>query len=80
MVHGSPGRVMTAPHWLRGVLLKPLRPGSRVFGFSSGAALNPNGSPLSDGHGADDVSRLTGLIDRGNGAPIERDQRPRRED
>jgi NAD(P)-dependent dehydrogenase (short-subunit alcohol dehydrogenase family) len=35
-------------HWLREVLLKPLRPGSRVIVFSSGAALN--GSPLSGGY------------------------------
>ena len=35
-------------HWLREVLLKPLRPGSRVVVFSSGAALN--GSPLSGGY------------------------------
>jgi 3-oxoacyl-[acyl-carrier protein] reductase len=31
-------------------LLKPLRPGSRVVVFSSGAALNPHGSPLSGGY------------------------------
>jgi 3-oxoacyl-[acyl-carrier protein] reductase len=36
--------------WLREALLKPLRPGSRVIVFSSGAALNPNGSPLSGGY------------------------------
>jgi NAD(P)-dependent dehydrogenase (short-subunit alcohol dehydrogenase family) len=35
-------------HWLREVLLKPLRPGSRVVVFSSGAALG--GSPLSGGY------------------------------
>jgi NAD(P)-dependent dehydrogenase (short-subunit alcohol dehydrogenase family) len=35
-------------HWLREALLKPLRPGSRVIVFSSGAALN--GSPLSGGY------------------------------
>jgi 3-oxoacyl-[acyl-carrier protein] reductase len=35
-------------HWLREALLKPLRPGSRVVVFSSGAALN--GSPLSGGY------------------------------
>ena len=34
--------------WLREALLKPLRPGSRVVVFSSGAALN--GSPLSGGY------------------------------
>jgi NAD(P)-dependent dehydrogenase (short-subunit alcohol dehydrogenase family) len=37
-------------HWLREALLKPLRPGSRVVVFSSGAALNTNGSPLSGGY------------------------------
>ncbi|MGH8834192.1 MAG: SDR family NAD(P)-dependent oxidoreductase [Actinomycetes bacterium] len=37
-------------HWLREALLKPLPPGSRVVVFSSGAALNPNGSPLSGGY------------------------------
>jgi NAD(P)-dependent dehydrogenase (short-subunit alcohol dehydrogenase family) len=37
-------------HWLREALLKPLRSGSRVVVFSSGAALNPNGSPLSGGY------------------------------
>ena len=37
-------------HWLREALLKPLRPGSRVVVFSSGAALNPTGSPLSGGY------------------------------
>jgi 3-oxoacyl-[acyl-carrier protein] reductase len=35
-------------HWLRETLLKPLRAGSRVVVFSSGAALN--GSPLSGGY------------------------------
>jgi 3-oxoacyl-[acyl-carrier protein] reductase len=35
-------------HWLREALLKPLRPGSSVVVFSSGAALN--GSPLSGGY------------------------------
>jgi 3-oxoacyl-[acyl-carrier protein] reductase len=35
-------------HWLREILLKPLRPGSRVVVFSSGAALG--GSPLSGGY------------------------------
>jgi 3-oxoacyl-[acyl-carrier protein] reductase len=43
--------VRIAFHWLREALLKPLRPGSRVIVFSSGAALNPNGSPLSGGYG-----------------------------
>jgi 3-oxoacyl-[acyl-carrier protein] reductase len=37
-------------HWLREALLKPLKPKSRVVVFSSGAALNPNGSPLSGGY------------------------------
>jgi 3-oxoacyl-[acyl-carrier protein] reductase len=36
--------------WLRQVLLKPLRPGSRVVVISSGAALNANGSPLRGGY------------------------------
>jgi NAD(P)-dependent dehydrogenase (short-subunit alcohol dehydrogenase family) len=35
-------------HWLREALLKPLRPGSRIVVFSSGAAVN--GSPLSGGY------------------------------
>jgi NAD(P)-dependent dehydrogenase (short-subunit alcohol dehydrogenase family) len=42
--------VRIAFHWLREALLKPLQPGSRVVVFSSGAALNPNGSPLSGGY------------------------------
>jgi 3-oxoacyl-[acyl-carrier protein] reductase len=42
--------VRIAFHWLREALLKPLRPGSRVVVISSGAALNPNGSPLSGGY------------------------------
>jgi NAD(P)-dependent dehydrogenase (short-subunit alcohol dehydrogenase family) len=42
--------VRIAFHWLREALLKPLRPGSRVVVFGSGAALNPNGSPLSGGY------------------------------
>jgi 3-oxoacyl-[acyl-carrier protein] reductase len=37
-------------HWLREALLKPLQPGSRVIVFSSGAGVNPNGSPLSGGY------------------------------
>ena len=42
--------VRIAFHWLREALLRPLQPGSRVIVFSSGAALNPNGSPLSGGY------------------------------
>jgi 3-oxoacyl-[acyl-carrier protein] reductase len=42
--------VRIAFHWLREALLRPLRPGSRVVVFSSGAVLNPNGSPLSGGY------------------------------
>jgi NAD(P)-dependent dehydrogenase (short-subunit alcohol dehydrogenase family) len=46
-------------HWLREALLKPLRPGSRVVVFSSGVAVNPNGSPLSGGYaGANVTQRL----------------------
>src|SRR5919108_3779615 len=37
-------------HWLREALLKPLQPGSRVIVFSSGAAVNPTGSPISGGY------------------------------
>jgi NAD(P)-dependent dehydrogenase (short-subunit alcohol dehydrogenase family) len=40
--------VRMAFHWAREALLAPLRPGSRVVVFSSGAALN--GSPLSGGY------------------------------
>jgi NAD(P)-dependent dehydrogenase (short-subunit alcohol dehydrogenase family) len=40
--------VRIAFHWLREVLLKPLRPGGRVVVVSSGAAVN--GSPLSGGY------------------------------
>ncbi|MFJ6216169.1 SDR family NAD(P)-dependent oxidoreductase [Streptomyces sp. NPDC092296] len=40
--------VRIAFHWVREVLLKPLRPGSRVIVVSSGAALA--GSPLSGGY------------------------------
>jgi 3-oxoacyl-[acyl-carrier protein] reductase len=40
--------VRIAFHWLREALLKPLKPGSRVVVFSSGAAIN--GSPLSGGY------------------------------
>jgi 3-oxoacyl-[acyl-carrier protein] reductase len=51
--------VRIAFHWLREALLKPLRPGSRVVVFSSGAGLNPNGSPLSGGYaGAKATQRL----------------------
>jgi 3-oxoacyl-[acyl-carrier protein] reductase len=51
--------VRIAFHWLREALLKPLRAGSRVVVFSSGAALNPNGSPLSGGYaGAKATQRL----------------------
>jgi 3-oxoacyl-[acyl-carrier protein] reductase len=42
--------VKIAFHWLREALLKPLRPGSKVAVFSSGAAANPHGSPLSGGY------------------------------
>src|ERR671937_1568807 len=42
--------VRIAFHWLREALLRPLAPGGRVVVFSSGAALNPNGSPLSGGY------------------------------
>ncbi len=45
--------------WLREALLQPLRPGSHVVVISSGAALNPNGSPLSGGYaGAKATQRL----------------------
>jgi 3-oxoacyl-[acyl-carrier protein] reductase len=40
--------VRIAFHWLRESLLRPLRPGSRVVVFSSGAAVN--GSPISGGY------------------------------
>jgi NAD(P)-dependent dehydrogenase (short-subunit alcohol dehydrogenase family) len=40
--------VRIAFHWLREALVRPLRPGSRVVVFSSGAALA--GSPLSGGY------------------------------
>jgi 3-oxoacyl-[acyl-carrier protein] reductase len=42
--------VRIAFHWLREALLTPLRPGSVVAVFSSGAAVSPNGSPLSGGY------------------------------
>jgi len=45
--------------WLREVLRGPLGPGGRVVVVSSGAALNPNGSPLSGGYaGAKATQRL----------------------
>jgi 3-oxoacyl-[acyl-carrier protein] reductase len=51
--------VRIAFHWLREALLKPLPPGSRVVVVSSGAALNPGGSPLSGGYaGAKATQRL----------------------
>ena len=40
--------VRVAFHWLREVLLKPLRPGSRIVAISSGAAVA--GSPLTGGY------------------------------
>ena len=49
--------VRIAFHWLREALLKPLRPGSRVIVFSSGAALNVNGSPLSGGYAGAKVTQ-----------------------
>lgn len=60
-------------HWLREILLKPLRPGSRVVVVGSGAALNVGGSPLSGGYAgakatqrfitgyAQDQARMAGL-------------------
>jgi NAD(P)-dependent dehydrogenase (short-subunit alcohol dehydrogenase family) len=51
--------VRIAFQWLREALLRPLRPGSRVIVISSGAALNPSGSPLSGGYaGAKATQRL----------------------
>lgn len=51
--------VRIAFQWLREALLKPLKPGSRVVVFSSGAAVNPSGSPLSGGYaGAKATQRL----------------------
>jgi 3-oxoacyl-[acyl-carrier protein] reductase len=61
-------------HWLREALLKPLRPGSKVIVFSSGAALNPNGSPLSGGYaGAKATQRfITGYAqDEATGAGLD---------
>jgi 3-oxoacyl-[acyl-carrier protein] reductase len=49
--------VRIAFHWVREILLKPLRPGTRVVVFSSGAALG--GSPLSGGYaGAKSTQRF----------------------
>jgi NAD(P)-dependent dehydrogenase (short-subunit alcohol dehydrogenase family) len=49
--------VRIAFHWLRESLVRPLRPGSRVVVFSSGAALG--GSPLSGGYaGAKQTQRF----------------------
>jgi 3-oxoacyl-[acyl-carrier protein] reductase len=60
-------------HWLREILLKPLRPGSRVVVVGSGASLNVGGSPLSGGYAgakatqrfitgyAQDQARMAGL-------------------
>ena len=45
-------------HWLRAALLKPMRPGSTVVVVSSGAALNPNGSPLRGYAGAKATQRF----------------------
>jgi 3-oxoacyl-[acyl-carrier protein] reductase len=51
--------VRVAFNWLRESLLTPLRPGSRVVVVSSGAAVNPAGSPLSGGYaGAKATQRL----------------------
>jgi 3-oxoacyl-[acyl-carrier protein] reductase len=61
-------------HWLREALLKPLRPGSRVIVFSSGAAANPNGSPLSGGYaGAKSTQRFITKYaqDEGNRAGLD---------
>jgi 3-oxoacyl-[acyl-carrier protein] reductase len=52
-------------HWVREALLKPLRPGSKVVVFSSGAAVNPNGSPLSGGYaGAKATQRFIAMYAR----------------
>jgi 3-oxoacyl-[acyl-carrier protein] reductase len=51
--------VRIAFHWLREALLKPVQPGGHVVVVSSGAAVNPNGSPLSGGYaGAKATQRL----------------------
>ena len=60
--------------WLREALLTPLAPGSHVVVVSSGAALNPNGSPLSGGYaGAKATQRLITALRPGRGQP----RRPR---
>ena len=51
--------VRIAFYWLREALLKPMPSGSRVVVISSGAAVNPNGSPISGGYaGAKATQRL----------------------
>lgn len=50
--------VRIAFHWLRESLLTPLRPGAKVIVFSSGAALNKNGSPLSGGYAGAKATQL----------------------
>ena len=51
--------VRMAFHWLREALITPLQPRSRFVMVSSGAALNPSGSPLSGGYaGAKATQRL----------------------
>ena len=64
--------VRIAFEWLREALRKPLRPGSRVIVISSGAVLNPNGSPLSGGYaGAKATQRLiTGTRVRRRREPV----------
>ncbi|MGM1064313.1 SDR family NAD(P)-dependent oxidoreductase [Saccharothrix sp. Mg75] len=58
--------VRIAFHWLREVLLTPLPPGGRVVVFSSGAALNADGSPLSGGYaGAKATQRYLATYARG---------------
>jgi 3-oxoacyl-[acyl-carrier protein] reductase len=60
--------VRIAFEWLREALLQPLRPGSHVVVVSSGAALNPNGSPLSGGYaGAKATQRLIAAYAQGEG-------------
>ena len=61
--------VRVAFHWLREALLTPLEPGGRVIVISSGAAANPNGSPLSGGYaGAKATQRLI-RVRPGGGQP-----------